>query len=157
MTASALPIRAEFDGFLFAAIGDEHNGMPLTVASALARRGLDPWAEAARLADLPRSLAAQALAPLIAGLPPGAWSATDSAGIAARLVALLPKARPASATSEAPGRGAGSAAVRPKPNVAWLICLALLALTLLAMTTGHAWPSSGSPVSPATHASGGLG
>jgi len=35
--------RSEFDDFLFAPIGDEKNGMLLSVISALARLDLDPW------------------------------------------------------------------------------------------------------------------
>ena len=38
-----------FDPFLFAAIGEEQNGMLLSVLSALARLDLDPWYEAASL------------------------------------------------------------------------------------------------------------
>ena len=52
--------------FLFATIGEEQSGMRLSVASALARRGFDPWTEAIRLAGLPRAKASEALAALIA-------------------------------------------------------------------------------------------
>ena len=40
---------SEFNEFLFAEIGPERNESLLTVLSALARAGLDPWQEAARL------------------------------------------------------------------------------------------------------------
>jgi hypothetical protein len=36
-------------------VGVEANGMTLSVLSTLARRGMDPWQEAERLAKLPRS------------------------------------------------------------------------------------------------------
>ena len=38
----------EFDDFLCASIGEEENGMALSVMSAFARRNVDPWEEAAR-------------------------------------------------------------------------------------------------------------
>ena len=41
--------------FLFAEVGSEVNGSRLTILSMLARLGKDPWAEAARLARLPKS------------------------------------------------------------------------------------------------------
>jgi hypothetical protein len=34
---------SSLDGFLFADVGVEANGMMLTVLSTLARRGMDPW------------------------------------------------------------------------------------------------------------------
>ena len=40
--------------------------MPLSVISALTRLGVDPWEEAARLAALPKALAAEAMASMIA-------------------------------------------------------------------------------------------
>ncbi len=40
--------------FLFADICSQTNGPPLTVLSMLARAGLDPWAEAKRLSQMPK-------------------------------------------------------------------------------------------------------
>ena len=65
--------------------------MALSVVSALARLDFDPWQEAARLADLPKHLAAEALGRLIGQLPDGRWNRSDSATIAAGLVELLPR------------------------------------------------------------------
>ena len=79
-----------YNAFLFAAVGEEEAGVPLTVLSALTRLGFDPWREAARLADLPRDTAAHALAATIALLPEGDWKASESEVIAARLVGCLP-------------------------------------------------------------------
>ena len=81
-----------FAEFLYASVGEDKAGVELTVLSALARLGLDPWNEAARLANLPRAAAAQALAKSIALLPPGNWGESDSPEIAARLVGRLPAA-----------------------------------------------------------------
>jgi hypothetical protein len=79
-----------YNAFLFAAIGEEQVGGPLTVLSALTRLGFDPWQEAARLAGLPRETAARVFAVTIAMLPEGDWKASESEAIAARLVNWLP-------------------------------------------------------------------
>jgi hypothetical protein len=79
-----------YNAFLFAAVGEEKIGIPLTVLTALTRLGYDPWREAARLADLPRETAARAFAVTIAMLPEGDWKASESEAIAARLVNWLP-------------------------------------------------------------------
>lgn len=55
--ASVLFAGAEFNDFLYASIGEERNDIPLTVLSAFARLNLDPWAEAAKLSELPTSAA----------------------------------------------------------------------------------------------------
>jgi hypothetical protein len=81
---------SEYNGFLFAVVDEEELGLPLTVLSALTRLGIDPWQEAARLTDLPRELAAQALAEVIAKLPGKTFKAAGPAAIAARLVRWLP-------------------------------------------------------------------
>jgi hypothetical protein len=79
-----------YNAFLFAAVGEEQIGVPLTVLSALTRLGLDPWDVAARLSDLPRATATQALATMIATLPEGDWKASEVEAIATRLVNCLP-------------------------------------------------------------------
>ena len=81
---------SEYNAFLFAAVGEEKVGLPLTVLTALTRLGFDPWREAARLSDLPRETAARAFAVTIAILPEGDWKASESEAIAARLVNWLP-------------------------------------------------------------------
>ncbi|MBN9537308.1 MAG: hypothetical protein IKE60_08030 [Reyranella sp.] len=82
-----------YNAFLFALVGEEKVGVPLTVFSALTRLGFDPWGEAARLAALPKETAARAFAVTIAMLPEGNWNATDVEAIAARLVGWLPDGR----------------------------------------------------------------
>ena len=71
---------SEYNAFLFAAVGEEKVGLPLTVLTALTRLGFDPWREAARLSDLPRETAARAFAVTIAKLPEGDWKASDVGG-----------------------------------------------------------------------------
>jgi hypothetical protein len=94
-------LRSEFNEFLFAPIGEEGNDTLLTVLSALARLGLDPWQESARLALLSREKATQSLASMIANLPNGRWAQADVGAIAARLIALLPTKRVAASPSRA--------------------------------------------------------
>jgi hypothetical protein len=98
-----LPVRfsllhPDLNDFLFASVGDQRNGMPLNVASALTRLDVDPWEEAARLAALPKSLAAEALAPMIAQLPIFRRQQSDNLVISQRLVELLPAGQQAATT-----------------------------------------------------------
>jgi hypothetical protein len=80
----------EFDEFLYASVGDDDNGMPLTVLSALARMDVDPWEEASKLTQLPKSSAVTQLATLLGALRNAPVGALDPARIAAPLIALLP-------------------------------------------------------------------
>jgi hypothetical protein len=82
---------SEFDNFLFAPIREDGNGMLLSVISALARLGLDPWEEATNLAALPGEVATKRLVSLMVALPGGPSAHQDAGAIAARLNALLPR------------------------------------------------------------------
>ena len=117
---------SEFNDFLFASIGEEESGSQLTVLSALARLGLDPWTEAARLSDLPKEAATAALTATIARLPEGALKASDVRSIALLLVDRLPGrgSRPAGSPPE-------GGAERQTTDARWhnrLIWLALAAV-----------------------------
>ena len=63
------PLRPDLDEFLFATVGDEIDGVPLSVISMLIRLGLDPWEEAGRLSSLNKPEAIEQLAQLVAELP----------------------------------------------------------------------------------------
>jgi hypothetical protein len=90
--SSSVPhLASEFDAFLFAPVGEDRNGMPLTVLSTLARSELDPWQEAARLTEASGKVATERLAWLITSLPGRPSTLLDSGTVAARLVALLPR------------------------------------------------------------------
>jgi hypothetical protein len=80
---------SQFDAFLFAQVGEDVNGLPLSVVSALARMDLDPWHEAGELAQLPTDAAIQRLAGLLRALPDQCLGTSDSAAVSARLIALL--------------------------------------------------------------------
>jgi hypothetical protein len=79
-----------FDPFLFAEVGEERNGMLLSVLSALARLDLDPWREAASLSRLPAAAATERLFSLLSSLPSSQLTVPAPAAIT-RLVGLLPK------------------------------------------------------------------
>jgi hypothetical protein len=83
-------LHSDLSDFLFASVGDQKNGMPLNVVSALTRLDVDPWEEAARLAALPKALAAEALEPMVARLPIFRRQQSDNLVISQRLVELLP-------------------------------------------------------------------
>jgi hypothetical protein len=84
-------LHSDLNDFLYASVGDEQNGMPLSVISALTRLGLDPWDEATRLAALPKALAAEVLTPMIARLSIGqSLPRSDDMAVAQRLAGLLP-------------------------------------------------------------------
>jgi len=123
---------SKFNGFLFSFIGKEESGMQLTVFSALTRLGFDPWQEAARLAELPKEAAAEALASKIATLPEGDWKMSESQSIAVRLIDFLPRRGPVSADSQQ-----GPSLKNWKLKLAaskWLIWLALAAAILFVVS-----------------------
>jgi hypothetical protein len=80
----------EFDRFLYASIGDDTNGMPLTVLSALARMDVDPWEEASKLTQMPQESAVEQLASLLGALRNSPLADLEPARIVAPLIALLP-------------------------------------------------------------------
>jgi hypothetical protein len=88
--------RARYTPFLFTVVGTErrdalNSGEDITVLTALARIGVDPWQEAARLAVLPRVEAAESLAETFVNLPDTRWAEGDAAGTAQRIIDTLPK------------------------------------------------------------------
>jgi hypothetical protein len=86
-------VTTAYDAFLFAPVDHEPGGMRLSVLSALARMNVDPWEEAARLATLSTSDAERTLVSTLNLLPGPPHTSTQTELLAARLVALLPKAR----------------------------------------------------------------
>ncbi|HYG86586.1 MAG TPA: hypothetical protein VD978_10035 [Azospirillum sp.] len=110
-----MPLRAEYtlhqsdlSEFLSAPLWEEKNGTALSVLSALARLDIDPWAEAARLAALPRDAAASALAVILRRLPTQQSGAPDAGTVADRLVTLLPEGGSATPTGGNAGQPRGT-------------------------------------------------
>src|ERR1700735_1383410 len=83
-------LATEFNTFLFAPIHGDRALSDLSVVSALARLGMDPWGTAADLAHFPPQAAEQKLPLLLAKLPEVGPADTDFLAIAARLVRVLP-------------------------------------------------------------------
>jgi hypothetical protein len=125
----------EFDNFLFAPVGEDTNGMSLSVMSVLARSDLDPWQEAARLADLPEKYATARLATLIEALPGKPRVQAGYTTAAAHLVALLPRRTIANGASPAATTRSGAA-----PNSWAYVCMVLMVLAL-----GAQWVAAGRP------------
>ncbi len=109
-TASTSRLGSEFNDFLFAPVGEDRNGMPLSVVSVLARMGMDPWVEAASLADLPAETAARKLAEWLDVLPDPTLKPASPDTRAARLIALLPRRRNPAPPPPLAGTGAVAAA-----------------------------------------------
>jgi hypothetical protein len=120
--------RPELDDFLHAPIGIERNEMPLSVLSALARLGLDPWKEAAELSELPSDCATQRLAVLIVRLPGGPWTQAEARGIALRLIELLPSRSPDVPLIE---KADGLTRIAGSPGAKMLICAVLVGIALI--------------------------
>ena len=123
-------LHSDLNDFLFASVGDQQNGMPLNLVSALTRLDVDPWEEAGRLATLPKALAAEALAPLIARLPIFRPPQSDNLAISQRLVELLPARRQAATPAR---EQAGAKDKKYFYAVMLLACLALGAAAIWAM------------------------
>jgi len=134
---------SEYNDFLFAAVGEEKIGMPLTVLTALTRLGIDPWQEAARLADLSKEAALRTFTATIAKLPEGDWKASDSEAIAQRLLNWLPgkstKAVPSVAVKPSIGERIKSG------YTAWLVwgalAVAVLVVTVYLQTDHNLEPA----------------
>ena len=113
-----VPELPEMDPFLFASVGEEVNGIPLSVLSALARLGVDPREEATRLSHLTSKTAASQLAGMFARLPDRPWTSPEIRRVASKLVELLPvpkggdNGQIASATNRAPSAMASRFLIR---------------------------------------------
>ncbi len=121
----AVPRGSQFDKFLFEPIGEDGNGMPLSVLSAFARLGIDPWQEAATLDCLPGNVAARRLTAVMADLPAGSPADLKGGAMSARLIALLPGSAPATV----PSRTMSSAAA-PTVKSRTVMCMLFLAVWL---------------------------
>lgn len=124
-----------FDGFLYAAVGEDRDGHTVSVLSALARLGLDPWNEAADLSDLPRDGARNRLGAHMNRFGDVPALGNDHGAIIARLIDLLPKAsdRQAGQGSVLP---AGVWGVGLGPIVAIVLVVLFLVQTFVLGRTG---------------------
>ncbi len=135
-----MPLRPEYtlhqsdlSEFLSASLWEEKNGNSLSMLSALARLGIDPWAEAARLAALRKDAAASALAVILRRISTQQSELPDAVTTADRLVKLLPEGGSATAvTGKTAGRNRRKGSIGP-----WL--LIVLMATLIAWII-NIWP-----------------
>ena len=117
------PHPPEFERFLYASVGEERNGSVVTVLSALARLGLDPWTETADLITLGREGARARLGTLLARFRDVPALARHHDSVARDLSQLLPEAR----TSASLKRAASTVASgRPGSTGAILAVLAII-------------------------------
>lgn len=121
-------VHSEFNEFLFAFVGEEKGGLQLTVLSALARLGFDPWEEAARLSGLSKEAATAALTDAILGLAEGEWKGPESRSIAVRLVSYLPRRSSSSESASQGGHGDDQGQKSGTWN--WLVWIAFAAVLI---------------------------
>ncbi|ETR75976.1 hypothetical protein X566_23315 [Afipia sp. P52-10] len=82
-------LNTEFENFLYAPVVDQ-DGLSLSVISALARQGLDPWEESARLSGLSEQEAANSLAATLWTTASAHLSPEQASVLATQLVKRLP-------------------------------------------------------------------
>ncbi len=124
------PLRPELDPFLFAVVGAERDGIPLSTISALTQLGLDPWEEAGRLAGLANRDAVNRLTELILRLPGACRPLSEAREIAVALIDVLPPADRVSETAET--RRAGALKIAGGKTF-WVICFFLTVAAFLIM------------------------
>jgi|SRR5690349_7602143 hypothetical protein len=125
-------LNSELNDFLFAPLDEEENGVPLSMLSALTRLNIDPWAEAARLATMPRDAAVGVLVPLIARFPREHRTSAEVREIAGRLAELLPM-QPSRASLAAV---ASTDRWRPRLPAHWPVWLGLGAVIVIIAVRG---------------------
>lgn len=106
VTSDAFALKnSGLNAFLFAEVGQELNGSPLTILSVLARLGKDPWAEAGKWAGMPKAAIIERLTQSISQMPLGPQALMDARATASRLILLLPSQMAAPRQSEGPAAG----------------------------------------------------
>jgi hypothetical protein len=139
------PLGSEFDNFLFAPLGEDENGLPLSVISLLARMNLDPWQEAGDLAALPADAAARRLAFSLNTLTDPVLRRAITETMVLRLLALLPRQVPVAVQAPAP---AGiPAAPHAGARIGTIIVITSAIILLVSRIFGaHGYPSLQSEV-----------
>lgn len=124
------PHPQEFERFLHASVGEDRNGSVVTVLSALARLGLDPWSETAELVALGRDAAGARLGLLLSTFRDVPTLGRDNGSVARELSLLLPENLARRSLKQA---GATNARGRPVfTGAVWaILALALVLLQML--------------------------
>ena len=150
------PELPEMDPFLFAFVGEEIEGIPLTVLSALSRLDVDPRREAARLSHLARNAAIDQLARMIARLPDRHWTSLEIRRMATKLVELLPPIDEDRENAQPSGSADRTISPRASHFLSYLALAGAVLIGLIAhgslssnsRTTAEPASQSDSPVSP---------
>jgi hypothetical protein len=114
---------SEFDKFLFTLLGDDQNGLPLSIVSLLARMNVDPWLEAGTLDALPAEAAVRRLTFSLDTLTDPKLRQAISETRVLRLLALLPRQAPAPVPTPVASVDA-VAAPRPGTRIRMIIFIA---------------------------------
>lgn len=132
------PPGEEYACFLYSYVGEDRKGIGVTVLSALARLGFDPWKEASELAKLSETAAHARLDSMISSFDDVPAMGEQHSAITRRLIALLP--RRASLESGARGSSASGASAIVSAPPRYLIVFVLL---MLAQILYFAWSNMG--------------
>jgi hypothetical protein len=142
------PVLPEMDPFLFASVGQEIEGVPLSVLSALAQLGLDPRNEAARLSHLTSKVAANQLGRLFAQLPDRPWTSLEIRRTAKRLVELLPTAPNDGKINRVPSTTSGKRSSTASRHHLAYLALALSAALILGLIAHGSVAPGGQDTAP---------
>ena len=118
----------QFDDFLFARIDEDSEATPLSVLSVLARLGVDPWEEAAKLTRLERVSAAKRLVEFIAATPGAPAAYLSAKTVSDRLIDLLPSS---AGVTVQPRQESGVRAFIKSRFLSWPVVIAVVLATLL--------------------------
>jgi hypothetical protein len=130
-------IHSEFNDFLFAVVGEDESGMQLTVLSALTRLGFDPWREAARLSELTKGAAINALAVTISALPEADLKGSNSRSIAVDLVNRLPaRTSPSDKSPQAKGIENPKPGSEAQKRLVWIMLAIAVVVALSSLFGG---------------------
>ena len=121
------PLESELDPFLYAFVGEDRNGSAVTVVSALARLGLDPWKEAAELASLGREVARARLEALLSAFKDVPTLALEHGAVAAELTLLLPE-RQSRRVSELARQAISKG---PQISIGWIFAVLVIVFVLV--------------------------
>ena len=130
-------IHSQFNDFLFAVVSEDESGMQLTVLSALTRLGFDPWREAARLSELTKGAAINALAVTISALPEADLKGSNSRSIAVDLVNRLPaRASPSDKSLQAKGIENPKPGSEAQKRLVWIMLAIAVVVALSSLFGG---------------------
>jgi hypothetical protein len=118
------PLGSEFNDFLFAPIGEDQNGLSLSVVSLLARMNMDPWEEAGNLATLPAQAARIRLALSLDSLTDPRLRQAICETTIPRLLPLLPR-RPTVTIATPPLGGDELAKSQPDSHIRTIVLIAI--------------------------------